>query len=126
MKSGSLIETTRALEALAGELEGSRDIAIDTESNSFHNYHERICLIQISTDQSHFLIDPLAVTDLSPLAEIFRSPNTQKIFHAAENDVLLLKKHHSFEFRNLFDTLLAAQILGHREVGLASLLKGFF
>lgn len=126
MTSGSFIETTPALKALAGELGKCGTIAIDTESNSFHNYHERICLIQISTSRADFIIDPLAVTDLSPLSEIFEAPGILKIFHAAENDVVLLKKHHGFEFRNIFDTLLAAQILGHREVGLASLLLRLF
>ncbi len=126
MTSGSFIETTPALKALAGELGKCGTIAIDTESNSFHNYHERICLIQISTSRSDFIIDPLAVTDLSPLSEILEAPGIQKIFHAAENDIVLLKKHHGFEFQNVFDTLLAAQILGHREVGLASLLARFF
>lgn len=126
MTSGSFIKTAPALKALAGELGKCGTIAIDTESNSFHNYHERICLIQISTPRSDFIIDPLAVTDLSPLSEIFEAPGIQKIFHAAENDVVLLKKHHGFEFQNVFDTLLAAQILGHREVGLASLLARFF
>ncbi|MDP3940195.1 MAG: HRDC domain-containing protein [Deltaproteobacteria bacterium] len=126
MKSASLIETKNALEDLAGALAGIPEIAIDTESNSFHNYHDRICLIQISIPDKDFIIDPIAVPDLGPLKTIFLAEETQKIFHAAENDILLLKKHHGFEFLNVFDTLLAAQILGHREVGLASLLARLF
>jgi ribonuclease D len=126
MESARLIDTRTALEALVEELEGIPEIAVDTESNSFHNYHDRICLLQISTTGSDFIVDPLAVKDLLPLKPLFKSRRTQKVFHAAENDILLLKKHHGFEFANVFDTLLAAQILGHREVGLASLLSRFF
>ncbi len=126
MKSARLIENQNALEDLAGALEGIAAIAVDTESNSFHNYHDRICLIQISIPDKDFIVDPIAVPDLGPLKTIFLAEETQKIFHAAENDILLLKKHHGFEFLNVFDTLLAAQILGHREVGLASLLARLF
>ncbi len=126
MEETRLIETTEALRELAASLSGFPELAVDTESNSFHNYHERICLLQISVPGSDYLIDPIALHDLSPLKAIFADPGAQKIFHAAENDILLLKKHFGFEFSNVFDTLLAAQILGYREVGLASLLSRFF
>jgi ribonuclease D len=126
MEETRLIETAEALRELAASLSGLPELAIDTESNSFHNYHERICLLQISVPGNDYLIDPIALQDLSPLKAIFADPGSQKIFHAAENDIVLLKKHFSFEFSNIFDTLLAAQILGYREVGLASLLSRFF
>jgi ribonuclease D len=126
MEATRLIETHEALRDLAASLAGVPELAIDTESNSFHNYHERICLLQISVPGTDYIIDPIALGDLSPLKGIFADPGPQKIFHAAENDVVLLKKHFGFEFNNVFDTLLAAQILGYREVGLASLLARFF
>jgi ribonuclease D len=126
MEETTLIETQEALRELAASLSEVPELAVDTESNSFHNYHERICLLQISVPGTDYLIDPIALQDLSPLKAIFADPGPEKIFHAAENDVVLLKKHFGFEFSNVFDTLLAAQILGYREVGLASLLSRFF
>ena len=126
MESPTIIDSYEALESLAAMLAGLSEIAVDTESNSFHNYHERICLLQISTPDLDYIIDPLAIPDLLPLKEVFARPLPQKIFHAAENDVVLLKRHFGFEILNVFDTLLAAQILGHREVGLAALLSNLF
>ncbi len=122
MKATPVIETEEALQGLTRALEAAPEIGVDTESNSFYNYHERICLLQFSTPEDDYIVDPLAFQNLDLLAPIFASPTVQKIFHAAENDILLLKKHHGFKIVNVFDTLLAAQILGYREVGLGSLL----
>jgi len=97
-------------------------LAVDTESNSFYAYHERICLIQFSIPDTDIVIDPLAGLDLSPLGEIFSSPTIQKIFHAAEQDVAGMKRDFGFEFANLFDTMWAARILGWSKIGLVDVL----
>ncbi len=124
--SAKVIDTEGGLGELAGLLSEVSELAVDTESNSFYNYHERVCLLQVSTPEADYIVDTLAVPDLSPLEPIFADVEKQKVFHAAENDILLLKKHHAFRIRNVFDTLLAAQILGYREVGLASLVGKLF
>jgi len=101
-------------------------LAVDTESNSLYAYREQVCLIQVSTGESDYLIDPLALDDLSPLGEVFASPQIEKIFHAAEYDLICLKRDFGFSFANLFDTMLAGRILGRSETGLAAMLKNEF
>jgi len=111
---------------MIGEVSKEPVLAIDTESNSLFAYRERVCLVQISTPTTDYLIDPLAIADLSPLAPIFDQETIQKIFHAAEYDVICLKRDYGFSFSNIFDTMIAARILGEQQVGLGSLLQNHF
>jgi len=101
-------------------------LAVDTESNSLFAYREQVCLIQFSTPEADYLVDPLALSDLTPLGPIFADPHIQKTFHAAEYDLICLKRDFGFSFTNLFDTMLAARILGRKEVGLGSILEEEF
>ncbi len=101
-------------------------MAVDTESNSLYAYREQVCLIQFSTPAADFLVDPFSLPDLSSLAPIFADPKIEKVFHAAEYDIICLKRDFGFEFANLFDTMLAARILGRCEIGLGSVLKAEF
>jgi ribonuclease D len=114
------------LNHLSKLLRGESIVAVDTESNSLYAYRERVCLIQFSIQQDDFLVDPLAVDDLSALAPIFADPQIEKVFHAAEYDLLCLNRDFGFKFANLFDTMLAARILGRDEVGLGSILETEF
>ena len=101
-------------------------IAVDTESNSLFAYHEQVCLIQFSTPHADYLLDPLGFSDLSALGSIFSNSSIQKTFHAAEYDLLCMKRDYGFTFNNLFDTMVAARILGRKEVGLGSILENDF
>lgn len=101
-------------------------LALDTESNSLYRYHYRVCLIQISTEDTDYLLDPLRLADIQALGEVLADPRIQKVFHAAENDILMLKRDFAFGFANIFDTMLAARILGWRQVSLAALLQQHF
>jgi ribonuclease D len=101
-------------------------IAVDTESNSLFAYRERVCLIQFSIPNRDYLVDPFALEDLSSLAPVFASQRIEKIFHAAEYDIIILHHDFEFEFSNLFDTMVAARILGWKAVGLGSILKDQF
>jgi len=101
-------------------------VAVDTESNSLYAYRERVCLIQFSIPGADYLVDPLAGLDLSPLAPFFAHPEVQKVFHAAEYDVMCLKRDFGFRFANLFDTMWAARILGWPRVGLGDVLQETF
>lgn len=101
-------------------------VAVDTESNSLYAYQERVCLIQLTIPSGDYIVDPLAGLDLSPLARLFADPKVQKIFHAAEYDVMCLRRDFDFQFVNLFDTMWAARILGWPRVGLADVLRDLF
>ncbi|MCB8986835.1 MAG: ribonuclease D [Ardenticatenaceae bacterium] len=101
-------------------------IAIDLEANSMYAYRERVCLIQISIPSQDYIIDPVAKVDLSGLGELLADTAVEKVFHAAEYDLILLKREYEWELNNLFDTMWAARILGYKQYGLASLLKKIF
>jgi ribonuclease D len=120
------IARSAALNRLANSLLHEPVVAVDTESNSLYAYQEQVCLIQFSTPAKDFLVDPLSLKDLSPLAPIFRSNKIEKIFHAAEYDLICLKRDFDFEFTNIFDTMVASRILGFEAVGLGSLLAAEF
>jgi ribonuclease D len=124
-----MVEARADLDALAQDLLGEKVIAIDTEADSFYHYFDKTCLVQVATRRHIFLIDPLALggpAELAPLAPVFASPDIRKIFHAAEYDLFVLKRDCSFEFANLFDTMISAQLLGYPSVGLASLAERHF
>jgi ribonuclease D len=121
-----VVISPRQLEGLLDELSAQSAVGVDTESNSLYAYHEQVCLIQCSIPGTDYIVDPLAGLDLSPLARFFADPGVQKVFHAAEYDVMCLKRDFGFRFANLFDTMWAARILGWPHVGLGDVLKETF
>jgi ribonuclease D len=98
-------------------------LAVDIEADSLYHYFEKVCLIQISSDTRTYVIDPLALRSLSELGGLMADPAIEKVFHAAAYDLLSLKRDYGFAFRNMFDTHVAAQLLGHEQLGLGSLLE---
>jgi ribonuclease D len=102
-------------------------VGVDTESNSLYVYREKVCLIQFSVPGADYVVDPLAPgLDIAPLGKLFADARVVKVFHAAEYDVMCLKRDAGFQFRNLFDTMWAARVLGWKQVGLAAILEGHF
>jgi ribonuclease D len=111
---------------MVADLSAQPRVAVDTESNSLHAFRERVCLIQFSTPQKDYVVDPLVIQDLSALAPLFANPEIKKIFHAAEYDLICLRRDFGFEFANLFDTMQAARVLGYQYVGLENILSEKF
>ena len=129
MADYELIENRADLDALAQDLLSEKVLAFDTEADSFYHYFDKTCLVQVATRRQIYLIDPLACggpAELSPLGPVFASPEIVKIFHAAEYDIFVLKRDCGFQFANLFDTMVSAQLLGYPSVGLASLAERHF
>ena len=122
----SLVTAAAAWADCVRELSTVERLAIDLEANSMYAYQERTCLIQVSTDAADFVIDPLAKIDLRELGAIIADPAVEKVFHAAEYDLILLQRDYGWQLNNLFDTMWAARILGYSQIGLASLLEKFF
>ncbi|MDH7486251.1 MAG: HRDC domain-containing protein [Anaerolineae bacterium] len=114
------------LQQLLVELRQQPVVAVDTESDSLFAYHYKVCLIQLSVPQADYLVDPLALCDVTPLGALFANPSVQKVFHAAENDILALQRDYGFTFTNIFDTLWAARILGWPNRNLAAILEARF
>ena len=121
-----LVQSSSQLDHLAAELCRQTRIAVDTESNSLHAYRERVCLIQFSTAETDYLVDPFAFTDLQILGPIFANPKIEKVFHAAEYDLICLRRDYGFAFASLFDTMQAGRILGRKLAGLDRLIEEKF
>ncbi len=120
------VDHPAAWEKCLRDLEAQDRLAIDIESNSMYVLHEEICLVQISTPEQDYIIDPLLNLNLSPLGEILADPQIEKIFHAAEYDLILMNRQFAWELNNLFDTMWAARILGYKKIGLANMLAELF
>lgn len=122
----TLVETQRDLEALLDVASADSEIAVDTEADSFYSYTDKVCLFQVTAGGKDWLVDPLAKLDLSGLGSILENPAIVKVFHDAEYDVLILRRQYGFSFAGLFDTRVAAAVLGSKAPGLASVLEEHF
>ncbi len=125
--TGSLPLWIRAdadIAALAARLARSPAIGLDTEADSLHHYPWRLCLVQLAdaAGDAH-LVDPLSGADLAPLGAIFADVAVQKVVHAGDNDLALLKRRFGFTFASVFDTYIAARFLGIAELSLEGLLR---
>ena len=124
------IDHPDALRELLERLEDTPCVALDTESNSMHAYAERVCLVQLSIPEEggatmDAIIDPLAV-DIEPLGALLEDAGRRKILHGADYDILSLKRDYGFSFANLFDTMIAARVLGWPQYGLGPILSERF
>ena len=123
------VTTPQALDGLRTRLLAESLVAVDTESDSLFSYFEKVCLLQISTRATDYVVDPLALSQpdgIVTLAPFFADAQIEKVFHAAEYDILCLKRDYRFEFKNIFDTMIAARILGWQSVGLGNILQERF
>jgi ribonuclease D len=108
------------------ELRATTAIALDTEGDSLHHYPERLALVQIGLpDGRVWLVDPIALTDLGPLAPVFTDPARTLVLHAGDNDLVHLKRRYGLTFAAVFDTAIAARFLGGKALGLDVLLATY-
>jgi ribonuclease D len=121
-----VIQRPEQLTRLTANLKRHSRIAVDTESNSLYAYTERVCLIQFSTPEVDYLVDPLALPDLASLRPLLASTKIEKVFHAAEYDLLCLKRDFDFQVASVYDTRIACRTLGWKETGLGDILNKEF
>lgn len=126
MPPASIVNNAETYQKMLAHLSTQDTIAIDTESNSLHAYHERVCLIQLSSPERDFLLDPFAFKDLSELGTLFARSDIQKIFHAGDYDIACLKRDFDLTFHNIFDTMIAATALAEPNLGFAALNEKYF
>jgi len=115
-------DTSRFLRSIAGV----EQLAIDTEGASFHRFIDRIYLLQLSTRDQSAIIDPLPIGVPQELGTLLEDPKVEIVFHDADYDLRLLRQDYGWQARNIFDTRVAAQLLGIRAFGLAALLEKYF
>ena len=114
-----------AMERLIQRIDTAERVALDTEADSLHNYFEKVCLVQLSFGGEHYIIDPLAGLDLNGLSEALA--DKPLILHGGDYDLRMLRASIGFRpRREVFDTMIAAQLLGLEQIGLAALTERFF
>ncbi len=118
-----MIDTEEKLNALLPALRAAPWLALDTEADSLHAYPEKLCLLQISAEGIEALVDPLASVPLAPLLQLFGEHTL--IMHGSDYDLRLFRKTFDFTPKAIFDTMLAARLLGLREFGLGNLVAKY-
>jgi ribonuclease D len=127
----ALIAADAQLAELVRKINAADRVAIDTEADSLHSYREKLCLIQISapsavaaSGEDDFIVDPLSNLDLGPLRRALEP--REIVLHAADYDLRMLRRGLNFTATRIFDTVIAARLLGIREFSLGALVKRFF
>jgi len=121
------LEDPRAAHEALLSLSKEEEIAFDLEADSLHNYREKICLVQISSSSRNIVIDPFACREaFGTLAKVLGDAGILKVVHGGDYDIRLLKKDLGIQVRNIFDTMVAAQLTGRSQYGLAALLEESF
>src|SRR5438552_14255386 len=144
-----LIATREQLAELIPQIEAADRVALDTEADSLHSYREKLCLVQISVPavagiadaggkqrrqtavrdrrsrlQRDFIVDPLRDLELEPLRRALEA--REIVLHGADYDLRMLRRGLNFIAKRIFDTLIAARLLGIREFSLAALVNRYF
>ena len=120
------LDTVPAVEELTARIAGVTELALDTEGASFHRFIDRIYLLQLSTRDTHAVIDPLPIGRPAGLGRLLEDPAVEEVFHDADYDLRLLEQDYGWKIKHIFDTRIAAQLLGYTAFGLAALLERFF
>jgi len=129
--SHDVIASEQQLADLIQQIQAADRIALDTEADSLHSYREKLCLLQISTPTAvttstynDFVVDPLSNLRLEALRQALEP--REIVLHAADYDLRMLRRGLNFTATRIFDTVIAARLLGIREFSLGALLKRFF
>ena len=119
-----MITTSTDLQHLADGVQHAAWVAVDTEADSRHCYYEKLCLMQVSHPQGDYLVDTLAGMELSPLLAAFGGK--ELIFHGADFDLRILRRTTGFVPAAVFDTDIAARLLGVQQTGFGALVEKHF
>ena len=122
---GEPVTDSRHLAAVVKRLSRRPTVGVDTESNGFFRYPERVCLVQLSCENDVFLVDPLEIEDMDPLGALFANPKVEKIVHSADYDLRSLDRDWGFRIANLYDTSVAARFAGMDRLGLGAILDEY-
>ena len=119
-----MIETSAALADLAARIAATDRIGVDTEADSLHCYHEKVCLVQVGLPGADELVDPLADLDLTPFLDALA--RTGMIMHGADFDLRMLYRLGLGPPHEVFDTMIAARLTGAAKYGYAALVAEHF
>ena len=125
-ESFEYLDTVAAVDQFTAEIANVTELALDTEGASFLRFVDRIYLLQLSTRHRHAVIDPLPLGTPAGLGQLLESAKVEVVFHDADYDLRLLQQDYGWQITHIFDTRIAAQLLGYTAFGLAALLERFF
>lgn len=118
------INDQRELAAFVQRASSSKVLAIDTEFLRERTYYARLCLLQMATEEETVIVDPFAIEDLTVLADVLVDPSVMKLFHAGSQDIEILYRETGVIPQPLFDTQIAAALLGHtQQIGYGALVN---
>jgi ribonuclease D len=120
------LDTAEDVERFTRSIAGVPAIALDTEGASFHRFLDRVYLLQITVSSATAIIDPLPMAAPPGLGALLEDPAVEVIFHDADYDLRLLHQDYGWHVTNIFDTRIAAQLMGLPAFGLAALLDRYF
>ena len=118
------VNDAASLKRAVAAIEAADRVYFDLEADSMHHYYAKICLMQVLANGTCYAIDPLAGLDLNPFLAALAKKSL--IAHGADYDLRMLYQQHGFRPKEVFDTMLAAQLLGRTAFGLAALVQEFF
>jgi ribonuclease D len=122
--SPAVIDSQAALAALAARMARSPRLGVDTEADSLHSYHEKVCLVQVGLPDGDELVDPLAGLDLTPLLDGLSK--TEIVLHGADFDLRMLYRLGLDAPGKVFDTVIAARLTGAARFGYSALVAEHF
>ena len=126
MNAFELVNTQSHLSEVVDHLSSAKRVALDTESNAFFKYYERICLVQLASAETAFLIDPLAIDDITPIGELLENPSIEKVIDQPHRDMRNFDREWGVHPRNLFDIWTASGLVNPQgPVGLQPLAKEY-
>ena len=125
-ESAQYLDNPAEVDRFLDQISDVRELALDTEGASFHRFLDRIYLLQISTRERSAIIDPLPIGSPAKLGQLLQGADVEVVFHDADYDLRLLHQDYGWHVTNIFDTRVAAQLLGIKSFGLAALLEQFF
>jgi ribonuclease D len=120
------LDKAEQVDRFLSEIADVKELALDTEGASFHRFLDRIYLLQLSTRERSAIIDPLPIGAPKQLGDLLQDKSVEVVFHDADYDLRLLHQDYGWHIRSIFDTRIAAQLLGIKSFGLAALLEQFF
>ena len=125
-ESAQYLDRSSEVDRFLNEISGVTELALDTEGASFHRFLDRIYLLQLSTRDRSAIIDPLPIGSPAKLGQLLQDPKVEVVFHDADYDLRLVHQDYGWHVTKIFDTRVAAQLLGIKSFGLAALLEQYF
>jgi len=124
--SAEYLDQSSEVDRFLDQIPDVTELALDTEGASFHRFLDRIYLLQLSTRERSAIIDPLPIGTPQKLGDLLQDPKVEVVFHDADYDLRLLHQDYGWHVTKIFDTRVAAQLLGIKSFGLAALLEQYF